>query len=124
MDMREKIKANFVTRILKNAVFEVVETYTLTAEQQASGVISDQLICLDKDKVPTRLRLVVFLDATSGKGYRYLTNRTDVGALTIALLYQWRWQIERFSGGLNAIFSSNIYIVSVKTGCLFSFMPG
>jgi len=86
----------FVTRILKNAVFAVVETYTLTAEQQASGVISDQLICLDKDKVLTRLRLVTYLDRASGKEYRYLTNRTDVDALTIALLYKWRWQIERF----------------------------
>ena len=86
----------FVTRILKNAVFAVVETYTLTAEQQASGIISDQLICLDKDKVPTRLRLVTYLDTASGKEYRYLTNRTDVDALTIALLYKWRWQIERF----------------------------
>ena len=46
--------------------------------------------------MPTSLRLVVYFDATSGKEYRYLTNRTDVNALTIALLYKWRWQIERF----------------------------
>ena len=47
----------------------MVETYALSAAQKAGGVISDQLICLDKDKLPTRLRLVVYFDTASGKEY-------------------------------------------------------
>lgn len=91
-----KLGSYFVTRLLKNAVFEVVETYELSAEQSAGGIISDQLVCLDSEGQPTRVRLVVYHEPTSGKTYRYLTNRSDIDALTVALLYKWKWQIERF----------------------------
>lgn len=45
---------------------------------------------------PEQLRKVVYLDPETGKVYIFLTNDLESDALTIAMLYKYRWSIELF----------------------------
>ena len=47
-------------------------------------------------KYPLPLRLVRYYDLEHDRFLRFLTNQTTLPALTIAALYQRRWQIELF----------------------------
>jgi hypothetical protein len=44
------------------------------------------------------LRRIRFYDAENNRTLVFLTNNFEVDALTIALLYKHRWQIELFNG--------------------------
>ena len=65
-----------------------------------TGLRSDQIITLRgfyaaKD-YPDKLRRVRFYDAEQGRALVFLTNHFGLPALTIAQLYQQRWQVELF----------------------------
>ena len=64
------------------------------------GVLADQTIALDgpasKRRYPAHLRRIRYRDPASGKTLVFLTNRTDLEALTICDLYKSLWQIELF----------------------------
>lgn len=65
-----------------------------------TGVRSDQVVWLrtlqSAAHYPDRLRRVSYKDPASGKALVFLTNNFDLPALTIAKLYQCRWQVELF----------------------------
>jgi len=65
-----------------------------------TGVRSDQIITLtvfySRQGYPERLRRVRFFDAETDRFFVYLTNNFALSALTIALLYKSRWQVELF----------------------------
>jgi Transposase DDE domain/Domain of unknown function (DUF4372) len=113
--------ADFVTRLLKNARYEVVAEQALDAESLAAGIHSDRLIRLRpvrprscpseasepdsssseqplklKEQRPV-LRLVV-AQGLDGKCYEILTSRRDLSAKQVALMYLYRWEIETFFG--------------------------
>lgn len=90
-----KANAHFVTRLLKNAVFEVVEEQPVPPEAAPLGLRQDQIILLGHPQ--TRLRLITFQDL-KGTSYQYLTSRFDLEALTIVRLYLYRWEVETFIG--------------------------
>ena len=66
----------------------------------ATGMRSDQIVVLaiehSQKGYPERLRRVRFFDAESQRHFVYLTNNFVLPALTIALLYKSRWQVELF----------------------------
>lgn len=112
--------ADFVTRLLKNARYEVVAEQPLASESLAVGVQSDRLIRLRgtysrsicgqagepapeqtgtvqvKEPLPV-MRLVV-AQGLDGKSYEVLTSRLDLSARQVALMYLYRWEIETFFG--------------------------
>ena len=45
---------------------------------------------------PDALRRISYLDVKTGKRFRFLTNNFALPALTIALIYKARWQVELF----------------------------
>lgn len=90
-----KIGAFFVTRPLKNAVFELVLEQVVTPSQMQKGIVCDQNISVEADGKVTILRKVSFKDIGENE-WCYLTNRFDLDPLTIVHLYQYRWQIELF----------------------------
>ena len=47
-------------------------------------------------KYPGELRLIEFLDESTGKTYRFITNNFKLAAASIAGIYKQRWQIEIF----------------------------
>ena len=67
---------------------------------KSNGVRSDHTVILTAWKsieaYPEPLRRVTYLDVKTRKRYKFLTNNFDLPALTIALIYKSRWQIELF----------------------------
>jgi hypothetical protein len=87
-------QAYFVTRLLDNACFKLHQSLSVSTEEAALGVLSDELIEVTReDGLPLKVRLVRF-QTERGEMYRYLTNRLDLSALNIVRLYLWRWEIE------------------------------
>jgi IS4 transposase len=67
---------------------------------KTTGVLADQIVFLTgketSKKYPETLRRVKYRDKETNQVYVYLTNNFSVSALSIALLYKHRWQIELF----------------------------
>ena len=87
----------FVTRLKKNAYYQVVERKDVSA---LKNIYSDQTIELkgfySKQKFPERLRRIRSKDPATGKFITILTNNFTWSAKTIARIYKERWQIELF----------------------------
>ena len=89
--------ACFVTRAKSN--FQFKRLYSQPVDK-STGVQCDQIIVLKgfyaKKDYPDKLRRIRYFDATQNKWFVFLTNNFTLPALTIAQLYQSRWQIELF----------------------------
>jgi len=89
--------AFFVTRSKSNTQSQRIYSYPI---DKSTGLICDQTIRLTnfyaaKD-YPDQLRRVKYYDAETDKRFVFLTNLFNVPALTIAMLYRARWQVELF----------------------------
>ena len=93
----EQARAWFVVRAKKSLRYcrlhsQLVDTNT--------GLRSDQTISLQAfyaaKKYPAKLRRVRFYDTEHQRGLVFLTNHFALPALTVAKLYQQRWQVELF----------------------------
>ena len=89
--------AFFVTRA--RAGMDARRVYS-AAVDRSSGVICDQRVMLNgfysAKNYPEHLRRIRFKDPASDKTLVFLTNNTNLPALTIAALYKSRWQVELF----------------------------
>lgn len=89
--------AFFVTRTKAGVRLNRLESRPVP---KGTGVRSDHIVWLKLEKsakhYPDRLRRVSYQDPESGKRLVFLTNNFDLPALTIAQLYQCRWQVELF----------------------------
>ena len=87
----------FVTRAKRNFRFRYCDSQPV---DRATGVASDQTIRLfgfySKQSYPERLRRIRYFDAAHHRWLVFLTNNFTLPALTIAQLYQCRWQVELF----------------------------
>lgn len=86
----------FVTRQKSRAAFTVVERNSVNKKQ---GLTCDQTIRIRGElarKCPIKMRRIGFRDPDTGKLYTFLTNNFSLSAMTIARIYQSRWQIELF----------------------------
>jgi hypothetical protein len=90
-------RAYFVVRARSNLQYHRLESHAI---DKSSGLRCDQTIALTGQHsaadYPQRLRRVKFYDAKHGKRLVFLTNNSDLPALSIAQLYRCRWQIELF----------------------------
>lgn len=118
-------QSSFVARVHGNVAFELVERRPLSAEALAGGVVSDQVVWLGEKKSRSTLKqplrlLKVHVKNTPGHNLKaphkhvnakvkairtsaeeeydlwLATDRLDLSAETIALLYKFRWQVELF----------------------------
>lgn len=91
---------NWVTRLIGDEVYTVLEDRVITAREQEKGIKSDQKIYLGRpSNQPTlkiTVRLIRYYDAKGNKTYYFLTNNFRFKPTTIASFYQRRWQIETF----------------------------
>ena len=95
--MIHQASAFFVTRAKNNFRFKRLYSRPVDKSQ---GVQCDQIIVLKgfyaRKDYPDKLRRIRYFDATQNKWFVFLTNNFALPALTIAQLYQCRWQIELF----------------------------
>jgi hypothetical protein len=89
-------QAHFVTRLLVNASYTQVASYRVPADLAKLGVVSDNAIYFNSDSHKQLWRVVTFRDIITGKEWSYLTDRTDLAAMTIVHLYCYRWEVENF----------------------------
>ena len=89
--------AFYVTRAKSNFSFKRLYSRPI---DKSTGVRCDQIIVLEgfyaKRDYPEKLRRIRYFDTTQNKHLVFLTNNFTLPALTIAQLYQCRWQIELF----------------------------
>jgi len=89
--------AFFVVRTKSNVLLQRRYSHPV---DKATGVRSDHtviLTALDSAKAyPEQLRRVSYLDVKTRKQFKFLTNNFTLPALTIALIYKSRWQVELF----------------------------
>lgn len=119
-----KAHSHFVTRLLKNAVFEVVEEKPVEQAAAQLGLLQDQTILLGQSRAkPLKLRLISFRDL-AGKRYQYLTSRFDLEALTIVRLYLYRWEVETFIGWFKAHLVFEHWYSENENGVLIQIFAG
>jgi hypothetical protein len=89
--------ASFVTRTKHGIRFKRRSSQPVDA---ATGLISDHVVVLatkeSRGHYPQPLRRVRYCDPDTKKRFSFLTNNFTLPALTIALLYKSRWQVELF----------------------------
>jgi len=87
----------FVTRMKRNALYEVVEARPVPKRR---NILSDDIIRLTgvdaSKKCPHLLRRIVIDDPERDRQIVLLTNHLEFGATTVAEIYRDRWQIELF----------------------------
>ena len=89
--------AFFVVRTKSNILLQ--RRYSHPGDK-TTGVRSDHIVILtaigSATAYPEQLRRVSYLDVTTRKRFTFLTNNFTLPALTIALIYKSRWQVELF----------------------------
>jgi hypothetical protein len=87
----------FVTRMKDNAVYEVIKQ---NSTNPGNDILKDEIIELRGsgafEKCPYKLRRIEFYDTEKKDVLVFLTNHLKLSAMTIAAIYQDRWQIEIF----------------------------
>ena len=95
--MIQQSSAFFVTRTKSNFRFKRLYSRPI---DKSTGVQTDQIIVLEgfyaRKAYPDKLRRIRYFDADQNKRLVFLTNNFILPALTIAKLFQCRWQIEIF----------------------------
>ena len=89
--------AFFVVRTKSNVLLQRRYSHPV---DKTTGVRSDHTVILtaiDSVKAyPEQLRRISYLDVVTRKRFKFLTNNFTLPALTIALIYKSRWQVELF----------------------------
>lgn len=93
--------SDFVARLRHTARMQTLETRPLSPADLEVGVLSDELVRIgwrhSRTPLDQPLRCVCVAHPDQPDGpLKLLTNRTDLPAQIIALIYQHRWQIELF----------------------------
>ena len=116
-------RSDFVTRLRKTACSEVVQHRPLTADDRACGVIADTSVRIgwrqdQTARLPLLRRVEVAWVDRNGKAGTLilLTNRFDLSASMIALIYRHRWQIELFFRWLKCMACFKHFFSESQTG--------
>jgi hypothetical protein len=135
--------SSFVGRVQQNAVSETIEERALTEADRSAGVEFDRVVRLGgkvsgaKLAGPVRVvRAVVRNGPSRGLGFRrkrvaskktsrtasdthellLVTDRTDLPAETVVLLYRHRWQVELFFRWLKCVMGCRHFIAESENG--------
>jgi hypothetical protein len=115
-------KSSFVARIKANAATETMEERPLTEDDRRAGVISDRIVRLGTDPEAQGLRVpvrIVEVEAKTRSGSTCMllaTDRLDIPAEIIALIYRHRWQVELFFRWLKSTLDFGHLISDSRTG--------
>jgi hypothetical protein len=108
--------AFFVVRTKSNILLQRRYSHSV---DKAAGVRADHTVILtaiDSVKVyPDALRRISYLDVETRKRFKFLTNNFTLPALTIALIYKARWQVELFFNGSSSTSESSLSMAQART---------
>jgi len=98
LDQIAEIGSDFVVRLRGTARFDVRKDRPLSADDRRVGILSDQEVTpSDRHyRFSAPVRLIEIASPEGDTPVRLLTNRMDLPADLIGLLYRHRWQIELF----------------------------
>jgi hypothetical protein len=115
--------SDFVVRMRESITPQCVAVQTLTAEDRAAGVFRDEHVYLPSYRakqlrdVPVRVVEFEFVDRNGMPcTIRLLTNRLDLTAETIVLIYRYRWQVELFFRWLKCFVNLRHFFSDSKNG--------
>jgi len=105
LDKILEIDSDFVVRLRSTARFRIVEPRSLSADDRRAGVCSDAVVTPadGHHRFNHPVRLVEIAVPGPDEPVRLLTNRLDLPAEMIGLLYRHRWQIELFFRWLKCV---------------------
>lgn len=94
-------RSDFLVRLRSDMQFEVVEEHPLGAEDHLAGILSVQTVRVTGYRGKSALgsmplKLVCVREVGKDAPLRLLTNRVDLDAPLIGLIYRHRWQVELF----------------------------
>jgi len=110
-----KALCHFVIRIKNNAKITELESFELTELDRKAGVVSDDMVQLGDQWDETQSVRLVIVKAWNST-LRIVTNRTDLSAELIALIYLYRWQIEIFFKWIKCNLGLNHLLAESKQG--------
>lgn len=104
----------FVSRLNENASYSTLShTTNDITEYAAGGIIKDETILFENSH---KARLVTYKDPRTGKVLKFISNMFDCSALTIALLYKCRWNMEVLFKQLKQNFELSYFFSDSKEG--------
>lgn len=111
---------NFVCRLKKNAVYEVVqELFCQTQTDTGFGVLKEEHIHLkytdEKQEKNLYLRKVTYRD-NKGRIYEFITNNFEISNDEVDLVYKIRWQIELLFKKLKQNFQLHYFYSETENG--------
>lgn len=119
----------WVTRLMDNQVYELLNQKVITLDEQKQGVCDDQIIFLGRGTGPSTeqitVRLVSYYVPAQKKVYHFLTNNLRFKASTVADFYKRRWQIECFfkrikqNNPLRYFLGDNENAICIQLWCAF-----
>lgn len=110
----EQKQADFVFRIRTDAVYQVVQSHPVSESARSYGVVSDSSICFGQDITQHVWRLVQI--EREGKTFLLLTNRTDIDADLIGMIYRNRWEVELFFKWMKCILKCQHFLLESPAG--------
>jgi hypothetical protein len=111
---------NFVCRLKKNAVYEVVEElFNQDLQKDKHGVLKEEHIHIkykeDKQEKTLCLRKVTYRDER-GRTYEFITNNFEISREEVAFLYKLRWNIELLFKKLKQNFQLHYFYSETENG--------
>lgn len=111
---------NFVCRLKKNAVYEVVESLSgQDLQKDRHGVLKEEHIHIkykeDKQEKTLCLRKVTYRDE-KGRIYEFITNNFEISREEVAFLYKLRWNIELLFKKLKQNFQLHYFYSETENG--------
>ena len=113
----DKKGSYWVTRLNKNAKYEILSPKINDIIDYADGgIISDSIILLKNKSTALEVRLIQYKDPESGKVLSFISNLLDYNPFTIAQLYKYRWSIEVFFKRLKQNFQLDYFFSDSTNG--------
>lgn len=111
---------NFVCRLKKNAVYEVVEElFKQDLQKDKHGVLKEEHIHIkykeNKQEKTLCLRKVTYRDE-KGRIYEFITNNFEISREEVAFLYKLRWNIELLFKKLKQNFQLHYFYSETENG--------
>lgn len=113
-------QVNFVCRLKKNAVYEVLEVlFEQNLQNEDSGILKEEHIHLNyKEAAQNKklcLRKVTYRD-DKGRVYEFITNNFEISREEVAYIYKLRWNIELLFKKLKQNFQLHYFYSETENG--------